>query len=244
MMVGMVRSELLKMRHTFSMKLIFFAPLVTVLLGYILSGSYVQLSAYNWWYTMMLPLLVSMLSASIIARERSTGMQNIICLPVSVTKIWFGKMTAITLLLFVSNLFLWGISVAVGFITQMAVSPMDGLIGCMLLFLTYLWQIPFIMLLTSFLGYLPAVILSVGANLIFSTVAAEKNWFFLDPYAIPARIVCPFFKMHPNGVSLESGSPLLDGSYIIPALLISLLLACVILWIGSLLFLKDVRNHD
>ena len=47
-MYGMVKSELMKMRHTFSLKLVFFAPLVTLLLGYILSGSYVQLSAYNW----------------------------------------------------------------------------------------------------------------------------------------------------------------------------------------------------
>lgn len=243
-MIRMVRSELLKLRHSFSKKLILLAPLVTVLLGYILSGSYVQLSTYNWWYTLMLPLLVSVLSASVIIRERNTGMQNIICLPVSLVKIWFGKMVAVTLLLFVSNLFLWGISVGVGTITQMSVSPVNGMIGCILLFLTYLWQIPFIMLLTCFLGYLPVVILSIGANLFFSTVAAEKSWFFLDPYAIPARIVCPFFKMHPNGTSLENGSPLLDESYIIPALLISLLLVCVVLWIGSLLFLKDVRKHD
>ena len=52
-MYGLVKSELMKMRHTFSMKLVFFAPLATLLLGYILSGSYVQLSAYNWWYTIV-----------------------------------------------------------------------------------------------------------------------------------------------------------------------------------------------
>ena len=59
-MLGIIRSELLKMRHTFSMKLIILAPLVTLLLGYLLSGSYVQLSAYNWWYSMILPLVVSL----------------------------------------------------------------------------------------------------------------------------------------------------------------------------------------
>src|SRR5699024_6798836 len=92
--------------------------------------------------------------------------------------------------------------------------------------------------------------ISPGSNIIywckfaFFYCGCRKNWFFLDPYAIPARIVCPFFKMHPNGTPLENGSPLLDESYIIPALLISLLLVCVILWIGSLLFLKDVGKHD
>lgn len=243
-MFGMVRSELLKMQHTFAMKLILFAPLTTLLLGYILSGSYAQLSAYNWWYIIILPILVSMLSANMIVRERNSGMQNIVCLPVPFTKVWIGKCLALTLLIFVSNLFLWLITTAVGFAANMAVSPLDGFIGCMLLFLTYLWQIPFIMLLASFMGYLPAVILSVGANLLLSSAWAEKSWFFLDPYAIPARVVCPFFKMHPNGVSLESGSPLLDTSTILPEMLVSLMLAAVMLWIGSRLFLRGVQKHD
>ena len=65
-MLGIIRSELLKMRHTFSLKLIFFAPLVTLLFGYLLSGNYVQLSAYNWWYSMILLLVVSLCSASMI----------------------------------------------------------------------------------------------------------------------------------------------------------------------------------
>ena len=59
-MLGIIRSELLKMRHSFSMKLVILAPLVTLLLSYLLSGSYVQLSAYNWWYSMILPLVVSL----------------------------------------------------------------------------------------------------------------------------------------------------------------------------------------
>ena len=66
-MFGIIQSELLKMRHTFSMKLIILAPLVTLLLGYLLSGSYALLSTYNWWYFMILPLVVSLCSASMIA---------------------------------------------------------------------------------------------------------------------------------------------------------------------------------
>ena len=41
-MFGIVRSELLKMRHSFSMKLIFGAPLATVLVGFLLSSHAVQ----------------------------------------------------------------------------------------------------------------------------------------------------------------------------------------------------------
>ena len=62
-MWGMVRSELMKMRHTFTMKLAIIAPIITVLLGYLLSGNTVQYSAYNWWYTVILPLVISLWSA-------------------------------------------------------------------------------------------------------------------------------------------------------------------------------------
>lgn len=232
------------MRHTFSMKLVFFAPLATLLLGYILSGSYVQLSAYNWWYTIILPVLVSMLSASMIVRERNTGMQNILCLPVSSSKIWLGKIMALILLVLGANLLLWLATTAAGFAASMEVSPLNGLIGCILLALTFVWQIPLVMLLTSLMGYFPALILSVGANLLLSTIGAEKSWFFLDPYAIPARVVCPFFGMHPNGLPLENGSSLLDGAAAVPGVLIGLTLLVLMTWVGSRLFGKGARKYD
>ena len=218
--------------------------LATLLLGYILSGSYVQLSAYNWWYTIILPVLVSMLSASMIVRERNTGMQNILCLPVSSSKIWLGKIMALILLVFGANLLLWLATTAAGFAASMEVSPLNGLIGCILLALTFVWQIPLVMLLTSLMGYFPALILSVGANLLLSTIGAEKSWFFLDPYAIPARVVCPFFGMHPNGLPLENGSSLLDGAAAVPGVLIGLTLLVLMTWVGSRLFGKGARKYD
>ena len=41
-MLSLIRSELLKMRHTFSLKLVILAPIVTLLLGYLLSGNSVH----------------------------------------------------------------------------------------------------------------------------------------------------------------------------------------------------------
>ena len=243
-MSGMIRSELLKMRHTFSLKFVVLAPLATLLLSYLLSGSYVQFSAYNWWYFMILPLAAASCSASMIVREKKTGMQNILCLPVRSDKIWLGKTAAAVILLFVSNLLLWIAATAVGFVTEVTVSPLDGLIGCMLLFLTYLWQIPFIMLSADFVGYLPTVLASMAANMISSAVGAEAEWFLFVPYAIPARIVCPFFKMHANGIPLESGSPLLSKGYVLPALTVSLIFAFVVFRCSAKLFLRGGRTHE
>ena len=161
----------------------------------------------------------------------------------TVYKIWLGKTAAFVILLFVSNLLLWISTTAVGFVTKVTVSPLDGLIGCMLLFLTYIWQIPFIMLLVNFMGYIPTVLVSLAANMILSAVGAEAKWFLYFPYAIPTRIVYPFFKMHANGIPLESGSPLLSGEYVLPALIISLVFALVVFWVSSKLFSRGGRTH-
>lgn len=245
MMIRIIRSELLKMRHTFSMKLVMTAPLATVLLGYFLSSgsNFTQFSVYNWWYFMILPLVVSIWSANMIIREKKTGMQNIVCLFVRLDKIWLGKTTALAILLFTTNLLLWLCATAIGFVTDMAVSPLDGLIGCVLLFLTYLWQISFIMLIASYIGYISTVLVSLAANIILPIAAAEKSWFLLIPYAIPARIVCPFFRMYVNGVPLESGSPLLTTKYVFPALIISLLFAVVVFWGSSKLFSRGGQAY-
>lgn len=237
-MFGIIRSEIVKMRHTFSMNLMIAAPLATVLLGYLLSHYAVEYAAYNWWYTMILPIIVCLWSAGMVAREKNTGMQNIVCLPLRSEKIWLGKTMALAVVLFISNLFMWLICTATAYFTAINIPPLDSFVACMLLFLTYLWQLPLIMVLTSKIGYLPGVLISFAANIILSTIGANKTWFLFDPYAIPARVVCPFLKIYPNGLPLESDSPLLDIGSIVPAIVISLLLAALLLW-GSPKLLRN-----
>ena len=51
-----LQSEHLKQKHTFQKKLIYLAPLVSIAIAFVLMGGYyIQKSAYNWWYTLILP---------------------------------------------------------------------------------------------------------------------------------------------------------------------------------------------
>lgn len=125
-MFGIVRSELLKMRHSFSMKLIFGAPLATVLVGFLLSSHAVQYSAYNWWYTMLLPVVTALWAAGTVIREKNTGLQNIVCLPFPSAKIWIGKGLALTSVLFISNLLMWLFTTGIASFTTMSISPLDS----------------------------------------------------------------------------------------------------------------------
>jgi len=128
-MFGIVRSELLKMRHSFSMKLIFAAPLATVLVGFLLSSHVVQYSAYNWWYTMLLPVVTALWAAGTVIREKNTGLQNIVCLPFPSAKIWIGKGLTLTAVLFISNLLMWLFTTGIASFTTMNISPLDSIIG-------------------------------------------------------------------------------------------------------------------
>lgn len=237
-MFHLTRSEMLKMKRTFSVKSVFIAPAITLALAYLLSKSAAQFAAYNWWYTIILPIMISVLCANGIVQEKKTRYQNVLCLTSSLNKIWVSKVLVLGILLFMTNMVMWLGCTILGVFTTINISPINGMIGCILLTVSYLWQIPFIMMLTKLSGYLPAVLISFGGNFVFSISAAEKNWFLFDLYAIPARIVCPFFGIHPNGIIIENDSYLLNTEIIVPAIIVSLISAGVLLFVTARLFEK------
>jgi len=243
-MIGIMHSELLKMRHTVTLKLVFFAPFITVLIGYVLSPHDFQYSAYNWWYTMILPVMVSVWSATTVVREKNTGMQNVILLPVRSEIIWRSKMGAVAMLLLFSNLVLWGMATVTGYFTSATLSAADSLIGCLALFFTYLWQLPLIAWLTDKMGYLFAVFASSVCSIVLSAISAAEPGYIYNPYAIPARVVAPFLKMYPNGLPLESDSPLLQTGNLGVAVGVSLSLAIFLLWACPYLLGKGGPAHD
>ena len=134
-MFHLIHSELLKVRHTFALKLFVAAPIVTLSLGYILSGKFVQLTAYNWWYILILPIMIAIWCASFISCEKRTQYQNILCLSVDMKKIWIGKLFAVAVLLLLTNFVMWGGCTLFGVFTVMNIDPLNGFFGCMLLFL-------------------------------------------------------------------------------------------------------------
>lgn len=128
-MFYLVRSELLKMHHTFALKLFIAAPIITLGLGYFLSGKSVQLTAYNWWYALILPITIAIWCASLISCEKRTQYQNIFCLPISMKKVWLSKLLAVTVLLFLTSLIMWGGCTVFGIFTVMNIDPLNGLTG-------------------------------------------------------------------------------------------------------------------
>ena len=140
-----------------------------------------------------------------IVREKNTGMQNVVCLPVRFDKIWLGKTLTLAIMLFGMHLLLWLITTVMGLRGNGGVTA-GWPHWLHTSFLDLFMADPFYHAVGWFYGIPSGRIWSSRGQCALSAFGTEKAWFLLNPYAIPARIVCPFFKIHHNGLLLNNSS--------------------------------------
>ena len=82
-MIGMIRGELLKMRHSTMGRSMWVMPVITILLGYLIgmAGPYAQQFTYNIWYGTLYPCLVPLLCAMNIRCEIRLHYQTMLTSP-------------------------------------------------------------------------------------------------------------------------------------------------------------------
>ena len=64
-MLGMFQAERLKLKRSMAKKLLVFAPIIAILYGFIAPVGYLVNNAYNWWYVMIFPGLLTLFAALI-----------------------------------------------------------------------------------------------------------------------------------------------------------------------------------
>ncbi|MNO03291.1 hypothetical protein D3C81_2239470 [compost metagenome] len=67
--------------------------------------------------------------------------------------------------------------------------------------------------------------------------APGPNWIYI-PWSWPLRLMCPVAGVHPNGVLLPAGDPLLDPSVIPIGIAVSLLFFVCSSWLTGLWFAR------
>ncbi|MNI60879.1 hypothetical protein D3C73_1161190 [compost metagenome] len=88
-----------------------------------------------------------------------------------------------------------------------------------------------------------AASIGLGVAGMFAGVIAAPgpNWLYV-PWSWALRLMCPVAGVHPNGVPLESGSPLLDTSVIPVGIAVSLLFFAASSWLTGMWFArKEVK---
>lgn len=214
-------------------------PIITVSLCAVLTaGQTFQEGSYNWWYVMLLPGMLSLICAGVIQKDtKKLCYRALLDLPVDPAEIWLGKIGVCIWLLFVSCAIFLSVVTLGGFVLGSSILLRQSIFASMILFATFLWQIPVCLFFADRLGMFVAVFLNFAANVVFIIETAKSALWWI-PYSIPARIMCPVIKVLPNGLGVQAGDPLLDTNVVLPGVLVSLALFVVLSALTALWFRK------
>lgn len=226
-MLRCISAEMQKMKRTFTLKLLWIAPLVPLFCAY---GSG-QISGMYFWYCAFLPGALTIMCSMVMLKDKKMKYRSIFSLPMDKGKIWMGKVMACGVLLllacavFFILISLWGFIPPYNKIGHVPFSQL--LSASTLLFITFLWQVPLCLFLSAKYGIFITIILNMLFNIIGGAGFAYSGiWAF--PYAIPYCAVGPVLHILPNGLAPDKGSFFLNSSFILPEVLISIGLFIVI----------------
>ncbi len=220
-MLAYVKSELLKQKHSFNIVLLWLAPLLTILLALVLmNGNHLQSGSYNWWYMLLLPGCFTMFSAFMTTQEQRKNRHGLLGIAVQKRSLWIAQIVACTLFLLITCLFFFAFITISGMLFGQTISVLESLFASILLFCTFVWQLPLWMYLAQKTGALLVIILSLFCNFIIPVICAEESYWWI-PFAIPARLMCVCIRVLPNGLSVEAASVLNAKGVILPGIIIS-----------------------
>ena len=84
-MTNIIRAEFLKSKRTMSSILIFAFPIIALVMALVMTAgmtnAYAE-SAWNWWYTLLLPGMIAIISYLSVMREKKNGYYNVKALPI------------------------------------------------------------------------------------------------------------------------------------------------------------------
>ena len=237
-MLNFVKAEWLKQKHSFNKVLLWLAPLLTILLAFLLMGGRnLQSGAYNWWYIMLLPGCFTMFSTSTVTREQKKNRHGLFGIAVQKNKLWLAQIILNTLYLF-STCMIFFVGVTVGAVLfGHAITVASSLWASVLLFVTFAWQIPLWMFITEKIGAFVAVLFSLLCNFGVAVICAVESFWWV-PFSIPARLMSSTIGVLPNGLQVEPGSEMADAAVIFPGVLITVVLYALLTIVTSLWFRK------
>ncbi|MED0680947.1 lantibiotic immunity ABC transporter MutE/EpiE family permease subunit [Aneurinibacillus thermoaerophilus] len=237
-MMKMVASERLKYKRSFAKKLALTAPLFFVLYGAVIRFYLPDQSSlpwelllsmiFNWWPVLFIPVGIALLCTLAENREKKAGnYRSLRSNNISIPKLWFSKIIVIGYYMLASSIVLMFAAVAAGLLTAGGDVPLADIIGSsLLIWLVSLSLIPIHLFAAVRFGAFGGLALGV-AGIIAGVLAADRPVWIVVPWSWPIRLMSPLIGVHPNGVRLDLGDPLLDPSVIPEGIATSLLFLAV-----------------
>ena len=229
-------SEKIKIRRTLVKKLTFIAPAFIILISALLAVDYFQIDIYNWWYAIILPEVIPLISALLSKVDGKMKDKAVSGLSVDLKKVWISKVIiGVMIIASASMIIFCAAQLSIYFMPFTSVTniPMiTGFIGTMIIIITSMWQIPLYMFISRKIGLFPTVISGMAVS-ILSIITAVSRVCILFPFSYASRLMCPILKILPNGLMAlpesQTYTPeLMDISSIPYAIAVSLILFIVI----------------
>lgn len=223
-MRNIVRAEFLKSRRTMGSYFVVLFPVIAMIMAFILTlgmvNAYAE-SAWNWWYTLLLPGMLAILCYLSVVREKKNRYYNFTTLTTDKRDLMLGKIVYLGFLVLISNVILFVGATAGGTLLTTTVPVVGAAWAVIVLTIVQLWEIPLFLFLSESIGMVGELLLCLFITVLGVVVAPSDKW-FLFVSAIPMRVATPLLHVLPNGIRAEAGNPLLGIGVIIPGILISL----------------------
>ncbi|MEA4919961.1 MAG: lantibiotic immunity ABC transporter MutE/EpiE family permease subunit [Clostridiaceae bacterium] len=240
-MLSYLKAENLKCRRTFAKKLVFIVPLITVVLSGI-SGMYLVQNGYNWWYTILFPGFITLVTTLVNQIEdRKLRYRSVLPLSVSLQKIWVSKVLLIALYTSATSmLHLAGIGLGKLLINPTSTATVGQMAGAtLILIIASLWQIPFCLFLSKKFGLIAAILINLGAGIVLGILAATESFWWICPYSWTTRLMCPALGIRPNGTMAPQGDALLNPGVIPVGIILSFALFLALLAVTAKWFQRQ-----
>lgn len=226
-MAKFLKAENLKCKRTFTKKIIILSPIITLLIA-LLSPLWFEVNGYNFWYVIMLPGTITLISILINQKEeKKLSYRAVYSLPVDLKRIWTGKLFLISTYQFLSSMVLVIGIKGLGniFNLPLEISFTKGFIAINIMLITSFWQIPFSLFLCKKFKLLGGILINFGFGTILNIMLVDSSIWWISPYSYTSRLMAAFLGIHPNGTPLEAGDLLINPSVIPIGIGISLILA-------------------
>ena len=215
-MMSVIKSEFQKSKRTSINKFVLVTPIFTILLSFLWYGG--QSGAYNWWYIMFLPAMLSIISSQVITREEKISYKGMLLYPKDKRVMWLGKIIYVGILLVISSLiFTLGIE-SIKSVSQPRISLNANILAGIVLILTFLFQIPINLFLTLKFNMFLAIAFNIGM-----TLFGLSSFFIFYPYRITSILMVPILNILPNGLQAPTDSPLLNTTILLGIVIIILI---------------------
>ncbi len=194
--------ERLKTNRLFVRKASIYISSINILIVFILSTDYLYVHLFNWWYTIIVPIIIAYISSLLVDSDKKKDL-FFKTMPIDLSKIWLSKIRIAATYLLHSFIIL-----LIAFLSFKCIigdnypniSCFRGIGGAFILYVCSLWQIPFFLYIAYKTKLFGVLLVSIFCNTIIGTIIAATNYWFLFPFSYLSKLGFYILHITPSGL--------------------------------------------